>query len=330
MPIKKTIIFKICLLAAIFFVADINNKVFTQDAEFTQFYANPLYLNPAFAGTHLAPRTTLNYRNQWPGIPSTYITSCFSYYQQIENIHGGIGVMFVNDRMASSLQNNRISGIYSYQIKLTRNFSVRAGFEATFWQKQLNYNQLTFGDMIDPVRGFVYQTGDVFTEEGTRSGLDFSSGILGFSEKFYVGFAAHHLTEPNESLLSNNNSPLKRKYTAHMGFHLPINGNGSTIKEDQTIISPNLLFRRQGSQQHINAGLYVQKGPYVLGSWYRLNDALILLFGYDLGLVKIGYSYDLTISSLSMATSGSHEISLQINFESKTKSKTSPISCPSF
>ena len=77
-------------------------------------------------------------------------------------------------------------------------------------------------------------------------------------------------------------------------------------------------------------GLYIQKGPYVGGVWYRNKDALIVLFGYELGLVKVGYSYDVTVSSLSMATSGSHEISLQINFQSKTKKKTSTISCPSF
>lgn len=312
------------------FTLSLGNVSISQDAEFTQFYANPLYLNPAFAGTHLSPRATLNYRNQWPGIPGTFVTSSFSYDQQISNLHGGIGIMFVNDQMASSLQNNRISALYSYQIKLTRNFSIRAGFEGTFWQKQLNYNELTFGDMIDPIRGFVYQTGDVFTEEGTRNGIDLSTGILGFSEKFYIGFAAHHLTEPDESLLTNNKSLLQRKYTGHFGFHIPLKGNGSILKEQQTTISPNLLFRRQGDAQQLNLGMYLQKGPYVIGTWFRTGDAFILLFGYELGLVKIGYSYDVTISSLSMATSGSHEISLQINFQSKTKKKTSTISCPSF
>ena len=115
----------------------------------------------------MAPRATFNYRNQWPGIPGTFVTSAFSYDQHVNSLHGGIGIMFVNDKMASSLQSNRISAIYSYQMKLSRNFSIRAGLEGTFWQKNLNYSQLTFGDMIDPIRGFVYQTGDVFTENGT-------------------------------------------------------------------------------------------------------------------------------------------------------------------
>lgn len=36
-----------------------------QDAHFTQFYANSLYLNPAFAGAERCPKISLNYRNQW-------------------------------------------------------------------------------------------------------------------------------------------------------------------------------------------------------------------------------------------------------------------------
>ena len=103
----------------------------------------------------------------------------------------------------------------------------------------------------------------------SRNGLDFSSGLLGFSEKFYVGFAAHHLAEPNESLIANSKSLLKRKYTAHFGFHLPLKGNGSVVKNDITTLSPAVLFRRQGDQQQINLGMYLQKGPYVLGTWYR-------------------------------------------------------------
>ncbi len=35
-----------------------------QDPTFTQFYSNPIYLNPAFAGSHGCPRFNLNYRNE--------------------------------------------------------------------------------------------------------------------------------------------------------------------------------------------------------------------------------------------------------------------------
>ena len=54
-----------------------------QDPAFSQFYANPLYLNPAFAGSNECPRANLNYRDQWPGIGRTYITTSASFDQHI-------------------------------------------------------------------------------------------------------------------------------------------------------------------------------------------------------------------------------------------------------
>lgn len=50
-----------------------------QDLQFTQFYANPLYLNPAFAGSVRCPRICMNYRNQWPNLSGTYVSYSASY-----------------------------------------------------------------------------------------------------------------------------------------------------------------------------------------------------------------------------------------------------------
>ena len=102
-----------------------------QDPEFTQFYANPIYLNPAFAGTNMCPRVNLNWRNQWPGISGTFITSSASFDQHSESLHGGLGLLVTNDQAANSLKTTRISGIYSYQLKISRKFSIRLGMEAT-------------------------------------------------------------------------------------------------------------------------------------------------------------------------------------------------------
>tara|TARA_B100001758_G_C18389480_1_gene602003 strand:+ start:117 stop:1124 length:1008 start_codon:yes stop_codon:yes gene_type:complete len=324
--LKKVYFLSIILFTFILF----NKKIYSQDAEFTQFYSNPIYLNPALTGTHMCPRVSMNYRNQWPGISGTFVTSAFSYDQNVSSLHGGLGLMFVNDQASNSLVNTRISGIYSYQMKVSRKFSIRTGFEATYWQKSLDWNQLTFGDMIDPIRGFVYQTQDI-PRGGTVGGLDLSAGIVGFSEQFYIGFAAHHLTEPDESMLSNNSSPLPRKYTGHIGAMIPLAGKASKYETEEAFISPNILYRRQGSFQQINMGIYLSKGPLVGGVWYRNQDAFILLVGMQMGQVKFGYSYDVTVSKLSMATSGSHELSLQLNFVCKPKKRTyRTISCPSF
>ena len=51
------------------------NQTYGQDPIFTQFYSNPIYLNPAFSGTNKCPRFVMNYRNQWPAFPGAFITT---------------------------------------------------------------------------------------------------------------------------------------------------------------------------------------------------------------------------------------------------------------
>ena len=71
---------------SVLMVATFAGDALAQDPEFTQFYAAPLYLNPAFAGTARCPRIAMNYRNQWPALSGTFITEAFSYDQNIESI----------------------------------------------------------------------------------------------------------------------------------------------------------------------------------------------------------------------------------------------------
>ncbi len=69
-----------------------------QDPLFTQFYANPLYLNPAFAGSKRCPRVNINYRNQWPAIAGQFVTYSASYDQHVDAISGGLGGLVYSDR----------------------------------------------------------------------------------------------------------------------------------------------------------------------------------------------------------------------------------------
>ena len=90
-----------------------------QDPAFSQFYANPLYLNPAFAGAAPkgAPRTNLNYRDQWPGIGRTFVTTSVSYDKHVDKVGGGLGVLVLNDRSGDgNIQLNTASLIYSYNL----------------------------------------------------------------------------------------------------------------------------------------------------------------------------------------------------------------------
>jgi type IX secretion system PorP/SprF family membrane protein len=307
------------------FILFFGENAFAQDPEFTQFYANPLYLNPAFAGTARCPRFCLNYRNEWPNISGTYVTYSASYDQHIDAIFGGIGLLVTNDRAGQgTINTTNVSGMYSYQLNITREFSIKLAGEVTYMQKAIDWSKLNFGDMIDPRRGFVYTTNEV-PNLASKSNIDFSAGVLGFSKRYYFGAAVNHLTEPDEGLLGVSHLPMK--ITGHAGAVIPLDGNRNPL----VYISPNILYQKQQDFQQLNLGLYLVKGPIVGGLWYRNRDSFILLIGLQKDHFKAGYSYDVTISRLTNTTAGSHEISFQLQFECKPKKKKfRTVSCPSF
>ena len=151
-----------------------------QDPQFTQFYANPLYLNPAFAGTARCPRVVLNYRNQWPALDR----HLRDHQCQLRPARGRAqrwawAFLVTNDQAGKgTLNTTTVSGIYCYQQAISRKFSMKVGFQATYFQKSLDWSKLTFGDQIDPRRGFIYNTNDV-PRGGSVGNADFSAGVLG-------------------------------------------------------------------------------------------------------------------------------------------------------
>jgi type IX secretion system PorP/SprF family membrane protein len=313
---------------------------FAQDPQFSQFYASPLYLNPAFAGSTKCPRVTLNYRDQWPALRGTFVTTAASYDQYVDRLQGGMGLLILNDKAGQGTINSlNVSGFYSYQLNLTRNLAAKIGFQGTYAQKRFDFTNSRTEDMIDPRSGFVYTTQDVaILNAETKSYADFSSGALLYSSNLYLGFAAHHLTQPNESFLSNQEAPLPRKFTFHGGGIITL---GKDKKYSNTYLSPGFLYQQQQDFNQLNLGLYVGKGVFLGGLWYRTSvakgknflgsDSFIALIGVQQGIFKFGYSYDVTVSKLASSSAGSHELSLGMQFECRPKKKKfRTIKCPAF
>ena len=244
---------------------------------------------------------------------------------RVEAVSGGLGLQFLNDKAGQGTMGiTGFSGMYAYQLAITREFSMAFGFEATFRQKKLDWSKLNFGDMIDPKYGFIYNTLEVKNKE-INSYPDFSAGVLGFSKRFYAGFAVFHLTEPEEGFLFTG-SPLPMKYTGHAGAVVPLDG-----RYGESNISPNIIYQQQQDFRELNLGVYITKGPIVGGLWYRNADAVVALVGFQQDMVKMGYSYDITVSKLGIITAGSHEISFQLLFKCRGhRPKFRTVSCPSF
>lgn len=310
-----------------------------QDPHFSQFYANPLYLNPAFAGSVVCPRVVMNYRNQWPSIPGSYVTYNASFDMHFNAIGGGLGLLVNSDRAGEGvLTTQSVSLIYSARIRVSREFFIKAGLQAGFFQKSLDFNKLTFGDQIDNQWGFTSLTAEPTPAGGSYStaDADFAAGILGYGPKFFIGFAAHHLVPVNEAFISGNESYLPMKLTSHVGMKIPLTAAGRhRLRPTDPVLSPNILFMQQGLFHQLNYGLYYQRQPIIFGLWYRHffegSDAIILLVGFEYDKFKFGYSYDITVSELSNASGGAHEISMGLRFNCPQKRvRLHEISCPSF
>ena len=312
-----------------FITVFVSTETLAQDPQFSQFYANPIYLNPAFAGSHGCPRIALNYRNQWPALSGTFVTYSASYDQYFDNISGGFGVIATHDQQGKgTINHSTLSAIYSYHLKVNRKFSMMMAGKATYNQKFLDWDKLTFGDMIDPRRGFIYATGDQ-PRGGTAGFFDVSAGMLGYTENFYFGVAAYHLNTPNESVIIGE-SFMPMRFTGHMGAEIPL-GTRSQYS-NTTSIMPNIIYQYQQGFMELNIGTYVKYGAFTAGAWVRSRDAFILSLGINTGTFKVGYSYDVTVSRLNNGVSGgSHEVSLGFDLNCTTKPQSfRTISCPSF
>lgn len=304
-------------------------EALAQDPTFTQFYANPIYLNPALAGSTGCPRIAMNYRNEWPQLTGNYITYSLAYDSYVKNISGGLGFIATHDQQGrGTISTTMVGAIYSYNLRVSRKFSMMFGARAAYYQKYLDWSKLTFGDMIDPRRGFIYQTGDVPRGNGKRGFFDASAGLVGYTEYFYFGVAAHHLNTPDESMILGT-SKLPMRFTGHAGANIKLGRNKFS---NSTSIMPNIIYQYQNGFQELNIGTYIKYENFTAGAWYRNRDAFILCLGISTPKFKVGYSYDITVSKLGNGVSGgSHEVSLGFNFACKKKPKNfRKISCPSF
>jgi type IX secretion system PorP/SprF family membrane protein len=307
----------------------------SQDAEFSQFYANPLYLNPALSGAEYNHRAVLNYRNQWPGIDKGFVTYNASYDQYIDKIHGGVGVLIdVDNAGAGILTTTQASLIYAYTLKASPNLFINMALQATFFQRSLNWSLLRFGDQIDLLRNVTLPTDETPPENTSVIVPDFSAGVVfGWKSALFGGIAVNHLTEPNLAFYSQYDNNLPVKITGHLGANINLEG-GSMLFEPTFYISPNILYQQQGNFHQINAGVYVARLPMVLGIWYRHNlenaDAIIVLAGINYNDFKIGYSYDITLSEIKSFTGGAHEISVAWQFSTKRLRRIYPLVAPGF
>jgi type IX secretion system PorP/SprF family membrane protein len=314
-----------------------------QDAHFSQFYANPLYLNPAFAGTVNCPRFSINFRDQWPAIPKNHLTFSASYDQQVNLLHGGVGVLVSADIAGGGfLQTYNAGVIYNCRVRVSNQFNLQLALQGNFLNTTLNWQKFQFAtDLIPP-----YTQEELPTDyySASKSQLDVSVGMLGYTPYLYFGLAVHHLLPVQVSFFTLPKYKIGTRWTAHIGGKITLHQKMKDVDNYGDIFFyPNVIFISQKTFHYLHEGFYFKFYPFTIGAWLRHNfknmDAVIVSCGVEYKFFRIGYSYDFNISKLDH-TGGAHEVSLQFvipckyednqNTKQRNFSKYSPVACPKF
>lgn len=328
-----------------------------QDIQFSQFYAVPLYQNPAFAGSAHTTRAMLHQRLQWIGLNginpdlkgSKYITSLFSVDHYIPEYKSGVGLMVFRDwQGGATLNSTNVALQYSYDIHLNSNWTFKPGIGASWVSRTVDYSALRFPTQYDDSNLYKSSVASPLAGFGNKVNYaDFSSGGILYNDKVWFGFAADHLSRPNQSFLDGmSRLPIKYSLTGGYKFILRKEKSSAYLEaQKQVSLTPTFHYKLQGKSDQLDVGLYLLYGELMAGAWYRglpvkryenkiqNNESLILLVGWKMKDFSVSYSYDLTVSRLAVArTGGAHEINLTY-YRHKHKRPRKPMKrlpCPQF
>lgn len=320
----------------------LSSIVLAQDAAFSQFYANKTYLNPGFVGSQSGLTMSTAYRTQWNYVPGGFTTYSFAADIQEPFLNSAFGLIATKDTEGEgALTTTSFGLIYGYIVRLGRKSNIHFGMQTNFYQKSVDWTKFTFSDQLHPVLGVIYPTTATPILD-TKSYADFDFGMVWRSEGRFrrtkthnnIGFAVHHLTEPNESLQGHfdPDAVLPRRYTFHAGTMFEIVKFNSAEKR-VLYLSPNFKFDWQKDIKVTTWGVYAITSPLYAGLFFQNKtglidfnnplqntNSIIMTAGFE-GRINddtkytFGYSYDLNTTGLGPRTNGVHEVTMMVNFE---------------
>ncbi len=305
-------------------------SIWAQDPDFTQLWVMPVWTNPAHVGAYnlpgqwtATPRLTLAHRNRWPNFSGAHTTNVLTLDAAMPPIRGGMGLRIVQDNIGQGTIGSReIGATYSHSVRIMRHAKVNFGLEMNYFEKSLDWNQLTFEDMVDPLLGFIYGTQETPRGEVSR-GVDFATGMLVHWPNLAVGLAVQHLLEPNQTYLGSMNPiPWPRRYSVQLEKRTPINSGWHSKQAlmTQVHLAQQGEFRvmQLGAQwivdarsnnsdvnlsQFFSAGIHYKAFPT-----QRRSDAIAFSAGWESVSYRVQYSWDLTVSEATPNTGGAHEL----------------------
>lgn len=307
-----------------------------QDLHFSQFYANPLYLGPSFAGAVEGSRIAGQYRSQWYGMDSPFRAYSFSFDHYFSTFNSGLGVNFLSDMSGSaSLGSYQVGVHYSYDLKVFNIWHIRPGLSFSYLQHGIYGNIIFMDDIFNEEVGSTTTTGTPSAAFSTSHAIDGATSLLIYTYDFWVGATVDHLLTPNISLYGTEATiPLKTSIYAGYDFRR----KGKLLKPSDEVLTFSALYKQQLNVRQLDLGASWYNEPLLIGICYRgipvvnseRGDAIVFVAGIKTRQFNVGYSYDFTVSNMLRYAQGSHEISFAYKFNLPKRIKKGGVPCPEF
>lgn len=298
--IQKSI-YSFTILLLTFIMASGQSRYFDERYIYTQANLLPQLINPGAQGHTNQHQILGNYRNKWSGIDGAPKTFTFSYNGPVGN-GLGLGVNILSDRFGALETIKGAFGV-SYMIKSETN-QVGFGISAEYIKHGLS----GFGnaDPGDPLIAQALEGAEYF---------DASFGIYGiYLNRLTYGIALPSAVSARISDIDSKGSEREIGFILNCGYKL-------NIQNDITM-TPNIIMKKLANvpahvDMNLNFGFLQDKliggVNYTLGADKRLG----FLLGTKVEKLNFYYSYNTSSNPIQDYNSGSHEITLGVNFGGK-------------
>jgi type IX secretion system PorP/SprF family membrane protein len=270
-----------------------------QDPMYTQYMFNILAVNPAYAGSQGALNITGLYRNQWVGVEGAPSTQTLFAHSPFIKKNIGLGLTVVNDRIGPVRQ-TMVFADYSYTIRVTENTKLAMGLKMGINMLKTSFSEIDVSETDD----------QSFVDEPLSPQPNFGFGLYYYSDKYYVGVSIPKLFKNKlEQSLDYSKLTLQQHFFIIGGYVFTLN--------DKLKFRPTTLIKMTGgappSLDLTASFLYREKLWFGVG--HRYGDSFAALIQFQVSpQLRIGYSFDKTLSKFASYNSGSHEIMVSYNF----------------
>ncbi len=302
-----------------------------QDVYFSQPFANRQADNPAWVGLLDDYGATLSFRNQFPQLAGTFITSQLAADWRLpqRGLHQALGVLVSQDR-AGAAGYTRFSATaqYAYHTRLSRTVALSGGAQVGYGRQRVGYNNLTFGDQYAADGTLLGPSAESLSGLPPVNYLSVGLGAVLYAEQAWLSVSGQHLNQPNLGFRAQAGLP--RRLSVSGGYKLfvrrPTGFGAGEVREISVV--PTATYARQGGSGRSEAGICLLADPITLGATYRnltspdlaTQHVLALTAGVAYGDLRLGYAYDVGLSALAAELGGAHEITVTVRAFDKLES----------